>query len=87
MTLSDGYYIIHSKASNFIVGRRLAEDRSLRPKGIYTFESDRGFPNRFYVSLCALRCSRNTNPGHMAVEYKARRWGQISAQDQRRPRR
>ena len=36
--LPDGNYNIFSKATDFIVGRKLAEDRSLRPKGIYTLE-------------------------------------------------
>ena len=40
--LPDGEYNIFSKATDFIVGRKLAEDRSLRPKGIYTLDPSVG---------------------------------------------
>ena len=36
--LPSGTYHIFSKASDFIVGRKLAEDKSLRPKGIFTLD-------------------------------------------------
>lgn len=36
--LPNGEYHIFSKATDFVVGRKLAEDKSLRPKGIYTLD-------------------------------------------------
>ena len=35
MSLESGQYYIFTSDGDFPVGRRLAEDRSLRPKGIY----------------------------------------------------
>ena len=34
--LPDGHYTIVSQASDYFVGRRAAEDRSLGPKGVFT---------------------------------------------------
>ena len=41
MPLPDGTYIITSKATDYVVGRKPAEDRSLRPKGIYTLDPNK----------------------------------------------
>ncbi len=35
MSLENGQYYIYTAAGGFPIGRKLAEDRSLRPKGIF----------------------------------------------------
>ena len=74
--LPSGDYYIFSKATDCIVGRHINEDRSLRPKGIYTIDPAARGPGRIVKSpFASYRIAHLTvSP---VVDHRTCRRGQV----------